>query len=541
MRPCRALRKIANLKSDCVTVIDLLSLLHAKSENKVLNAHEKQHFNFSKFDCPNLILQIIQNHCKVQRVQKVKQLSGTFLLTQNLFSVPGQRGNTRFLTAGARALILSCPNNGKIWCKLCSTAVSPYHFMDNHLNLSLPVNIQISHIYDNELFLYTASGLVVSNVLTALLLFFKRKLLFNCNICENVQVSNLQDMAIHFLLHIGNFTLETYLERHLSDPGPGFFPKEFRTELNKIADRIREFLKPWNAPSIHHARDEILFGSEFSAMEFSDFSNSIPGILTLLRTDHPDSLEGSVQEIILNHINNLTVNPEISDPNRPRLTDYGRSKGKIDTPEIGSEKIIVLGSNTLIITGSSNMVNYPLPQRNSFKAIPVTSKLGLYINEISRNSASNVLLRMMQKYPDRIFLVEVPIYTEDGISIDIPSVIRQVRVIRKITELVKPKPLVIVAASFPPLTIETDFSPLFMVQEYYRGELFLSLECHRNNLNHLPLSPRIFPQFPDSRPEIVAVIPDFNSDTNITVEGSRILTEFLNKIAPELIDLTNSK
>ena len=65
--------------------------------------------------------------------------------------------------------------------------------------------------------------------------------------------------------------------------------------------------------------------------------------------------------------------------------------------------------------------------------------------------------------------------------------------------------------------------------------MFLALEAFRNNIVHLPLVPHIFPSYPDVREEIVAIIPDFLSETNITPAGSRMLTSFLKKVVPDII------
>ena len=478
------------------------------------------------------VLSIIQKHTKVVRVNKNKSFSRTVGAAQGLFCNANAMGDV-FLTPGTRALILACPHKGFIHCKLCNCIVDESHFVDNHKVLPRPRNLASSYIYMDNTFYYSTCGIAVADITTAILLSLSKNINFYCNVCENLTINSPNQNFRHLRRHLPA-TIEMQLENDLCSKTK-IISRTLQPELGTVIAKLVKFLETWESPSIFHARDEILYQHDFEN-NINMMKSNIWGILNVIRIDHPDTNENRLTSAISKHINVFsTPNAEISSSDNPRITSYSACSPRIQAAPIEGHRVLILGNSTLITEKTSTVLPIPLPEESSFTAIPINYRIGLYIDETKINPASCLLLRLIKKNRNKIFILEISIYTDDGLSIDYGSIVRQLRIIRKCKEQFVPQPNIIVAAAFPSLNILNDFATELLVNEHGRGEMFLALEAFRNNLVHLPLVPHIFPSYPDVREEIVAIIPDFLSETNITPAGSRMLTSFLKKVIPDIL------
>ena len=487
---------------------------------------------------------VVQYHAKVVRPAKVRDLAIQIAVTQNLFAKDRQTNGNILLSPASRALVLSLSHKGRLVCKLCNVTVSPFHFMDNHSTLPIIRNAGTVVISLDHLFFFSRDGLVLTKITEAILYCFAKKVLFNCNLCQNIQTACMYQAMRHFGIHLHEESVETHLERALCQKDMFAIDKDLHNDLSSLAVKLRHYLNPWQPPSLSHARDELLYEEDFENCNlFHEISYGLAGIFALLKSNHPVTRDTLLTYAIADAVKPGPANPQVSDRSRPRITSYSQCQQPNEFSEIRDQPIVVIGHKTLIIENSDLMVGWPTllsPPQGSYNSIPISTKFGLFVDGLNRNSASNTLERLLTKFPNRVYMLEVPIYSPDNVSISMGAISRQLRVIRKIKEQFGSSVTLIIAAGFPRLTFETELDHDFIVSEHYRGESYLAMECYRNGLVHLPLIPWVFPGYPDVRETIVPILPDFGENTNISREGCTLLNEFLTKLAPALIRAHNT-
>ena len=544
LRPCKILKEYLDLKSHFVTLCDIIHLLHLKASSPPLESYVKDHFGIDQIISPSEVLMIVQNHNKVVKPAKVRDLAIQIATTCNLFDKDARTNGNALLTPASRALVLALPYKGKILCKLCSVRVGPFHFYDNHRTLPITRNTGIVNISLDDLFFFSRDGLVLANITEAILHCFANKTLFNCNLCQNIQTACMYQAMRHFNIHLADQSVETHLEKALCQPTEFCIDKDLRTDLSSIANKLRHFLRPWDPPTLDHARDELLYERDFEECNlFLEISYDLSGIFALLTMNHKLTKHSLISFEIANAVKPGPANPQVSDRSRPRITAYGPCAQPNEFSEIVDQPIVVIGHKTLIIDNCEQVVGFPThlsPPQGSYNSIPISPKFGLFVDGLNRNSASNTLERLIKRFPEKIFLLEIPIYAPDNVSISIGSISRQIRIIRKIKEQFDSEVTIVVAAGFPKLTFETELNHEFIVSEHYRGQCYLAMECYRNEILHLPLIPWVFPGYPDVRETIVPILPDFGENTNISREGYASLNAFLAKLAPALIRAHNT-
>jgi hypothetical protein len=535
LKLCRTLRQTLRIQAEIITSTDLLRYVHRvkneREEDFTLDQRQQLHFGTRNILEEEVFLSVMQAHTKRMKPFKIEDLeSECDRLETTLDLNISEFSENDYLCPAAVALCASIPLDNRIYCKLCRFIVSENHFRYNHRSHQKPTTLDHTYTHKNGLFFYSPHGEVCGSPLTALIMSVHAGVQWRCNLCPHFHPMSLSESYKHLGMHMRPYQIETFISsRLLKNVAHRFSPlvlEEMETTIVKLQHYISE--QPY--PSIEVAREFTLFESTFFvAAEDFELNNEIINLLGTFRRDYPDTIEARFQEIIREHVGRRVPNASLSDPHHPRLYEEitGEPPNEITIPQ-DTDKLIVLSESTLFISDVDEICGFTA--HGSCFYLPIMNDHGLLGSTVIADSASNVLLSFILKYPSKIFLIEINPFSGDYAHVSHHNIIRQIAVIDKIRNTCAPRARVIVAAGFPNPQVLRTKKEYYVRQEQSRAEAYVAIECFRRNIPFLPLVPRVFPTFPDYRETTFTVLPKPGDHSHITPNAARELGKILKSL-----------